>query len=312
MSIYYFLDQLGHEVTNDRVQKCLLAVQKAYPADLTKIEKALIEKMREELFSITSIPDEIINLLNLEIEDLVSLCKTSKKLRESILKSSLIKVSHTVVYYPLYRNYLKLLPNIETKVKYVEEVIKGGSVQELKIKDKIAPAMFPFDLSILSSLHSLDLGTIDGNENPTQFSDTTMYIRDLSAFRHIHTLNLSRIGSANFPILGEGSVYSLDLSWNYIENASAFKNIHTLNLARNKITDASMLGNVYNLNLSMNQIEDASALGRVHTLDLSYTYVTDVSALKMVHTLNLAGTGVVFCSSRFDYSFIFLFWISNF
>jgi hypothetical protein len=183
--------------------------------DLTKIKDVIVEGMRNKLYSITSLQEELINLLNLDIDDLISLCKTSKKMRNLILNSSHIKVNHRVYYRPLYRNYIKLLPKVRAQTKYVNEIIKAGVVQDLKIRDYHTKELY-FDLQIPSSLHSLDL-------------ESVTFKGDFSVFHNIKTLNLS---------------------FTDVKDVSVFGGVHTLKLSGTLVVDVSALGGVHTLYLS--------------------------------------------------------------
>jgi hypothetical protein len=247
---------------------------------------------------ITSLPEELINLLKLDINDLASLCKTSKTVRGYILNSCHIKVDHMVVYSPKYQNYLKLLPAVKTTIKYVKEIIDFGVVRELNIyRNDDKTIMANFNLSILSSLHRLELQKITLHGLPN--------IDDCSMFRNIHILNLTHAKITDFSALGR--VHTLNLSWTMVEDVSMLGGVHDLNIAGTKVVNVSALGKVHTLDLSNTKVVDVSALGRVHTLDLSNTKVVDVSALGRVHTLDLSNTKVVDVSALGGVHTLFLY-----
>jgi hypothetical protein len=138
------------------------------------------------------------------------------------------------------------------------------------------------DVSALRHVHTLDLSY-------------SRRLTDVSMLGGVHTLNLSSCKNIT-DVSALGGVHNLNLrGCSGVTDVSALGGVHTLNLSYcGGVTDVSALGGVFDLDLSFCRgVTDVSMLGGVHTLNLSNCKdVTDVSALGSVHTLDLRSTGV--------------------
>lgn len=157
------------------------------------------------------------------------------------------------------------------------------------------------DISVLADINTLDISACHNIKNVSALEnvydltlDRCENVRDIGMLGNVHTLSLIECDIILEGIYNLGNVYSLDLSYTYVNDSilssGILSNVCNLKLTCcQQITDigfgSGTLSNIHTLILDETQITDKGlidgALGNVYMLDLKFTNVTEEGILRL-------------------------------